>query len=1051
MSYRKLLLYSIFLTGFAVNFMHVDAQRYTFVHYGIDDGICHPFVYTINQDKNGFIWTGTGEGLCRFDGFNFSSELETDTMPTSFVRVSLKDEAGNLWFGHDDGSISFYDGNEFIYVNQDSEVKNTITDVTVNSEGHIYFSTQNKGLIRVDANRHYSEIQEPFNGKLLSAIQWKSGGEMLIGGYEGLYLYDYDREGNFSQQKEFEDFAWQRIMKILKFGDNDSFLIATEDQGIYVYTESGSGIIGIEAFKPELLPQDLRIQNIFLDSEKNLWISTQGSGVYKCVYDPEIKDYRQIINYNERNGLGSRFIRDVFEDAEGNIWIGTYGNGLSALLEEALVFYNYPEKLDNNITAVLEDQDGFWLGGRGGLLKIYDDAQGKTDFYGPRHGLGNLTVSALYLDDSGNLWIGTGKNGLYLKRSGSDRVEHRFYSENSLENTINALDGRDSVIWVATNNGVYNYNIQSGKRERFTTTEGLPHNRIRDVFVDRQGIVWFATRTNGLYSVNSDQRYAIQGNFEFEFISISEDSEGNLWTATVSDGVFVFSEDSLINYSTRDGLKSNYCYSILRDYKGNIWVGHRLGLSRIDMENDQVTVFGPESGITGDCNERAVAVTDESVVLIGTTDGLVSFNHALDRENNTPPFINITSVRVSDREYDPDEDVVLPYGIYKLRVDFIGLNYRSPETVTYQYKLDGYDEWSEPTDLNYALYTRVEDGDYTFMVRACNNNEVCTESAAIFNLKVKLPVWKTWWFLTMTFIMVVLIVFIIIKYRERKQKQFQELLQKKLDERTREVIAQKEEIEIKNKDITDSINYAQRIQASILPPISKLQDSFRGSFVFYQPRDIVSGDFYWYDRVNDDTFLIVCADSTGHGVPGAFMSMIGSTLIKDIAQRGDIRSPSDILMMLDKEISSALSQDTEGEKPNDGMDIIVAEIGLKTNKVTIASAMRPMIIYKDGEQIYVRGSRSSIGGPYEQTHKSFQNNEFRLSEGDLLYMFSDGYPDQFGGPLGKKFKMVRLKNLLRDIHTKPMDEQYHYVRSNFNLWKEDLEQVDDVLFMGLKL
>jgi serine phosphatase RsbU (regulator of sigma subunit) len=316
---------------------------------------------------------------------------------------------------------------------------------------------------------------------------------------------------------------------------------------------------------------------------------------------------------------------------------------------------------------------------------------------------------------------------------------------------------------------------------------------------------------------------------------------------------------------------------------------------------------------------------------------------------------------------------------------------------------------------------------------------------------VKLPFWKTWWFISLSIVLAVAIVVFIIKYRERKAKQFQEILQRKLDERTREVVMQKEEIEIKNKDITDSINYAQRIQASILPPISKLHDAFSGSFVFYRPRDIVSGDFYWYDQMENNKFVIVCADSTGHGVPGAFMSMIGTTLIKDLTVRKEVDSPSSLLATLDMEIMTALNQNIEAERSNDGMDIIVSEVDMKTNKLRVSSAMRPMIIYRDGEQIYVRGSRSSVGGEYEKDQKVFETNEFQLSKGDKIYMFSDGYPDQFGGPLGKKFKMVRLKNMLRDIHEKPMEEQYNYIKNNFEIWKEDTEQVDDVLFMGIEI
>jgi serine phosphatase RsbU (regulator of sigma subunit) len=133
------------------------------------------------------------------------------------------------------------------------------------------------------------------------------------------------------------------------------------------------------------------------------------------------------------------------------------------------------------------------------------------------------------------------------------------------------------------------------------------------------------------------------------------------------------------------------------------------------------------------------------------------------------------------------------------------------------------------------------------------------------------------------------------------------------------------------------------------------------------------------------------------------------------------------------------------------MDIIVCEIDVRNYYLRYASAMRPMIVYKNGNQIYVKGSRSSVGGQYDKDEKIFKDEGIQLDKGDLIYMFSDGYSDQFGGPIGKKFKMVRLKNLLRDIYQKPMEEQYEYIKSTFNLWKEDHEQVDDVLFMGIKI
>ena len=441
-------------------------------------------------------------------------------------------------------------------------------------------------------------------------------------------------------------------------------------------------------------------------------------------------------------------------------------------------------------------------------------------------------------------------------------------------------------------------------------------------------------------------------------------------------------------------------------------------------------------------------------MFFGTNDGLIIYNAHMIRPDTVAPRLSIVQLNISDSIYSTNEDIKLPYGAYKVRIDFVGINLSNPDQVTYRYKLDGFDlDWSDPTRETYARYPRIEDGQYTFLLEACDGNGNCTMDPLEMNISVKIPIWKQWWFFVTLILAAIVSVFVIIKVRERKQKALQEYLEQQLEERTREVINQKEEIEIKNRDITDSINYAQRIQASILPPIKKLHNTFSGSFVFYQPRDIVSGDFYWYDRLTEDKFVIVCADSTGHGVPGAFMSMIGTTLIKDICLRPDVKKPSDVLQTLDIEVREALNQNRETDGSQDGMDIIVAEFDMKTNMFSVSSAMRPVILYINGEQVYVKGSRSSVGGQLDEDHytKNFTNEEYQLNKGDIVYMFSDGYPDQFGGPLGRKFKMVRLKNLLRDIHDKPMEDQYNYIKSNFFLWKEDLEQVDDVLFMGVKI
>ncbi|HRT90364.1 MAG TPA: SpoIIE family protein phosphatase, partial [Bacteroidales bacterium] len=219
--------------------------------------------------------------------------------------------------------------------------------------------------------------------------------------------------------------------------------------------------------------------------------------------------------------------------------------------------------------------------------------------------------------------------------------------------------------------------------------------------------------------------------------------------------------------------------------------------------------------------------------------------------------------------------------------------------------------------------------------------------------------------------------------------------------------------------------------------------------VIFHPRDIVSGDFYWFDRLDEKRFMVVCADSTGHGVPGAFMSMIGSTLLQDIISRKGITKPSQILTLLDKQIISTLNQNVDIGVSNDGMDMVVCEINIPDRHLRFASAMRPVIIVMGGESYYIKGNRCSVGGE-SVIEKFFDDQEYYLGKGDSIYMFSDGFPDQFGGVDGKKMKIARLKTLIEDVQHLPMEQQKEIIDKFFFEWKGTYEQVDDVLMMGLK-
>lgn len=274
-----------------------------------------------------------------------------------------------------------------------------------------------------------------------------------------------------------------------------------------------------------------------------------------------------------------------------------------------------------------------------------------------------------------------------------------------------------------------------------------------------------------------------------------------------------------------------------------------------------------------------------------------------------------------------------------------------------------------------------------------------------------------------------------------------------LESQKREIEIQKAIVDEKNKDITDSINYAKRIQAAILPSIEDIQAYLPNSFIFYQPKDIVSGDFYWFAEKNNQ-LIIAIADCTGHGVPGAFMSMIGNDILTQIVIEKGITESNLILTQLHDGVKKSLKQDNQVTNTKDGMDISVISIN-KTNlsNVQFSGALRPIwLVKKDSSSIIeIKGDKHSIGGSYSDNSRDFTKHDLTISKGDSIYLSTDGYADQFGGEQGKKMMTKNMKDLIISIQAKSIKEQKEILEHKFNSWKTNREQVDDVLVFGFRI
>ncbi|MBL7918511.1 MAG: SpoIIE family protein phosphatase, partial [Bacteroidia bacterium] len=294
--------------------------------------------------------------------------------------------------------------------------------------------------------------------------------------------------------------------------------------------------------------------------------------------------------------------------------------------------------------------------------------------------------------------------------------------------------------------------------------------------------------------------------------------------------------------------------------------------------------------------------------------------------------------------------------------------------------------------------------------------------------------------------LLVLIIAVISVFAFISNKKKSNLLSKQVHE----INYQNAIIKEKNKDITDSIVYAKRLQEAVFPLTNELNNYFCESFVLFRPKDIVSGDFYWFEETNNLTYLIV-GDSTGHGVPGAFMSILGHNLLNQIILEEKISSPAEILSTLDNRVTKSLNKKGSKEEYNDGMDIGVCVIDKKSKKLYYSGANRPLIIKRGNEIFELKQNKFAIGGINTKDTKIFTQHEMDYFENDIFYLFSDGYYDQFGGPKGKKFKFKQLQEVLLTNANKSMEDQQKILNETFDAWKGNLEQVDDVCIIGIRL
>jgi serine phosphatase RsbU (regulator of sigma subunit) len=622
---------------------------------------------------------------------------------------------------------------------------------------------------------------------------------------------------------------------------------------------------------------------------------------------------------------------------------------------------------------------------------------------------------------------------------------------------------KQNNLWIGTNLGIY---VGSIGKENFRQKNQLDRtvvSTITTLYCDPKGGMWIGTVKNGkkpcLFKfIASDKDISTVINNDFKQVtafsgleptSLVMDSRGVLWVGTY-EGLFEFRNDSVISKITVDnGLLSNIINLLSVGKDGSIYIGTNSGLNRYFPESKRIFSYTERNGFPGILTRHnAVYESPAGNLWFGTANGATRLIPDKLLTKELEPLTHILSMRVN-YETEPREMIKgmkLKYNEGSILFDYYSICLTNPDVVRYQVKLEGADiDWQPVTDQPRANYPALAFGKYTFMVKACNSQGVWNSEPATFSFVIKPPFYFSWWFILLSLCAIVISVISYIKIREKNLIREKIILEKKVKERTAEVVQKSQIIEEKNRDITASIRYAERIQRAMLPRA----ENYAEIFVLYMPKDIVSGDFYWmYD--NGDNLLIAAVDCTGHGVPGAFMSIIGHNSLNKVVGEYGLTRPSAILDQLNAEVNKAILQSQE-KGINDGMDLTLISYHKKTKAVELAGAYNPLYQVRNGEVIVHKTDRFPIGMHTFEQKRGFTNFQIDIQPGDMLYMASDGYADQFGSPDVKKFKTINLKRILSEIWNMPVTEQKIRMEREIMEWKGDLSQVDDIMIIGMRI
>ncbi len=677
--------------------------------------------------------------------------------------------------------------------------------------------------------------------------------------------------------------------------------------------------------------------------------------------------------------------------------------------------YKKVEGLNDKCTQLVSTQHGILVASNNGLYHIEEYKFTKI--------VSNIYINQISKVTSKNSYYIATNNGLFsiIYENEKWQPEYNFVDFKEPVYTVNVIN--ENHAWLGGDNAIYSFLIDSvGNPEElknYTLKTRFPENYKLDYINDtlylflESGLLYYNPKIDSIVKYKTAYLNSESG-FSFRLYQqgLPWIKDGNNWICFNSSSKWSNQEKSFLKLF--DDISS-----IISDHNQNLWIiNNNNQLYKIDHSKFKY--------ITPDFNVFFNKIKNEKEIMFD----------------------------LSDLKFDPENKAIY--------VRIIAPYYIKKNSTQYQYFVEGlmndWSDWSINQDINLI----VESGDYTLHVRA---KDIWGNSSEIKSLSftIEPPFTESKLFYILIGIAIIALFLFISKIRERKLQHDKKILEQKVKERTIEIQEKAEEIEAQRdeltiqrdeiltqkEEITASITYAKRIQNAVLPLKDHFEKAFSDHFILFKPRDIVSGDFYWIAEDKDKLYF-TAADCTGHGVPGAFMSMLGVSSLNEIfGNENNGLTANRILNLLREKIKFSLHQTGKEGENKDGMDMAMCIYHKNKNMLEYAGAYNPLYLIRDGKLEEYKADRMPIG-IYHVEKDTFTNHEIKIKKGDIIYIFSDGFVDQFGGPAQTKFKSMNMKKLLVEISNKPMENQKEILEERFNKWKGNLDQIDDIIFIGIK-